>query len=30
MPCDHICKIWTAEPDGFILNPIRQMPGLNS
>jgi len=26
----YICKIWTTEPDRFILNPIHQMPGLNS
>jgi hypothetical protein len=24
-----ICKQWTKEPERFILNPIRQMPGLN-
>ncbi|WP_265506846.1 integrase core domain-containing protein, partial [Paracoccus rhizosphaerae] len=24
-----ICKIWTSQPDRFILNPIHQMPGLN-
>ena len=29
-PYEHICKIWTAEPDRFILNPIHQMPGLNT
>ena len=27
---DHICKIWTSEPERFIVNPILQMPGLNS
>ena len=21
-PCEYICKIWTSEPDRFILNPI--------
>ena len=26
---EYICKIWTSEPDRFILNPIHQMPGLN-
>jgi transposase InsO family protein len=28
-PYEYICKIWTSEPDQFILNPIYQMPGLN-
>ena len=28
-PYEHICKIWTAEPQRFRLNPIQQMPGLN-
>jgi len=27
---EYICKIWTLEPDRFILNPIHQMPGLNT
>ena len=29
-PYEHICKIWTSEPDRFTLNPIHQMPGLNT
>jgi len=29
-PYEYICKIWTSEPDRFILNPIRQMPELNT
>ena len=29
-PDEYICRIWTSEPDRFILNPIHQMPGLNS
>lgn len=29
-PYEYICKIWTSEPERFILNPIHQMPGLNS
>lgn len=29
-PYQYICKIWTSEPERFILNPIRQMPGLNT
>jgi Integrase core domain len=29
---DHeaICKLWTQEPDRFTLDPIHQMPGLNT
>ena len=29
-PYEYICKIWTSEPDRFILDPIHQMTGLNS
>ena len=29
-PYECICKIWTSEPDRFIINPIHQMPGLNT
>ena len=29
-PYEYICKIWTSEPYRFILNPIHQMPGLNT
>jgi transposase InsO family protein len=29
-PCELICKTWTSEPQRFTLNPIHQMPGLNS
>jgi transposase InsO family protein len=29
-PYEYICKIWTSEPDRFIVNPIHQMPGLNN
>jgi transposase InsO family protein len=29
-PYEYICKIWTKEPERFILNPTHQMPGLNS
>ncbi len=29
-PYEYICKIWTSEPDKFILNPIHQMPELNT
>jgi hypothetical protein len=27
---EYICTIWRSEPERFILNPIHQMPGLNS
>ena len=29
-PYEYICKIWTSEPDRFILNPSYKMPGLNN
>ena len=29
-PYEYICKIWTSEPDRFILNPINKMPGSNN
>lgn len=29
-PYEYICKIWTSEPDRFIVNPVHQMPGLNT
>ncbi len=29
-PYESICKTWTKEPDRFNLNPIHQMPGLNT
>jgi transposase InsO family protein len=27
---EYICKIWTSEPNRFIVDPIHQMPGLNT
>ncbi|MDF2640574.1 MAG: putative transposase [Novosphingobium lindaniclasticum] len=27
---EYIAKIWTSEPDRFIVDPIHQMPGLNT
>ncbi|MEA2263401.1 MAG: hypothetical protein QOJ51_6226, partial [Acidobacteriaceae bacterium] len=27
---EFICKCWQKEPDRFTLNPIHQMPGLNT
>jgi transposase InsO family protein len=29
-PYEFICKVWTKEPERFTLNPIQQMPGLNT
>ncbi len=29
-PYEYTCKIWTSEPDRFIVDPIHQMPGLNT
>jgi transposase InsO family protein len=29
-PYEFICKTWTKEPGRFTLNPLQQMPGLNS
>jgi transposase InsO family protein len=29
-PYEYICNAWTKEPRRFILDPIQQMPGLNT
>lgn len=29
-PYEFICKRWTSEPERFRLDPIHQMPGLNT
>ena len=29
-PYEFICKCWTNQPDRFRINPIHQMPGLNT
>ena len=29
-PYEYICKAWTKEPDRFTLDPVHQMPGLNT
>jgi len=29
-PYEFICKRWTSEPERFILDPLHQMPGLNT
>jgi len=28
-PYEYICRLWTKEPQRFILDPLQQMPGLN-
>lgn len=28
-PYEFICKLWTKEPERFMLDPLHQMPGLN-
>jgi transposase InsO family protein len=28
-PYEYICKVWTKEPERFMLDPLHQMPGLN-
>lgn len=30
MPYEFLCKRWTSEPELFIIDPTRQMPGLNT
>ena len=29
-PYEFICKTWPSQPERFILNPLQQMPGLNT
>lgn len=29
-PYQYLCKQWTQTPDRFNLNPIHQMPRINS
>jgi transposase InsO family protein len=29
-PYEYICKIWTSDPDRFIIDLIHQMLGLNT
>ncbi|KTR02195.1 integrase [Aureimonas ureilytica] len=29
-PYGYIARIWASEPDRFIVNPIHQMPGMNT
>jgi transposase InsO family protein len=29
-PYEHICKVWTKQPDRFVLDPTHQMPGPNT
>ncbi|AFW02586.1 hypothetical protein B932_3041 [Gluconobacter oxydans H24] len=29
-PYEYVCKIWTSEPERFIINPTYQTPGPNT
>lgn len=29
-PYEHVCKIWTAEPERFNVDPFRHTVGLNT
>jgi transposase InsO family protein len=29
-PYEYICRAWTSDPKRFTLNPLQQMPGLNT
>jgi hypothetical protein len=29
-PYEYICRVWTSEPDRFILDPFHQMHGSNT
>jgi transposase InsO family protein len=29
-PYEALCKAWTSQPERFTLNPLQQMPGLNT
>ncbi|GCE81985.1 transposase [Komagataeibacter diospyri] len=29
-PYEYICRIWTSEPERFIINPTHQTPGPNN
>jgi transposase InsO family protein len=29
-PYEFICKAWTSQPERFTVNPLQQMPGLNT
>ena len=29
-PYEYICSVWTSNPNRFRLDPIHQMPGLNT
>jgi Integrase core domain len=29
-PYEFVCKAWTSQPLRFKLNPLQQMPGLNT
>jgi len=29
-PHEYVARVWMSEPDRFIVDPIHQMPGLNT
>ena len=29
-PYEFVCNAWASQPEQFTLNPLHQMPGLNS
>ncbi|OHV63496.1 integrase [Mesorhizobium sp. LCM 4577] len=29
-PYEFLCKAWASQPEQFTLNPLQQMPGLNT
>jgi transposase InsO family protein len=29
-PYEYICKVWTSQKERFVIDPLQQMPGLNS
>jgi hypothetical protein len=29
-PYEHICKVWTTQPNRFRLNPLHHTVGLNN
>ena len=29
-PYEFICKAWAEQPERFTVNPLQQMPGLNT
>jgi transposase InsO family protein len=29
-PYEYICKVWTSQKERFVIDPLQQMPGLNT